>query len=992
MENAPTGILVSEEGDVKIFFTFQSIEYYIPAKDILYMQQFMKNADPIPIPKPPMLEKKTDRSLRISWKHLPFPAGVIDIVEVQYMKLAQVDPSEVESGIEIEIDPNQRWKVLTVKHYYRKDFLEFTYDSLGPGRCFCFRLKYHCNKGWSEYSLPSPIYCTNASKPPPPAPPSFSAITSNAAELKWSYPSVDNGSKIFEYVLVGKAIGDEFSELYRGPNFSYLILGLYPEYAYSFMLAVVNKMGQSEFSSPVSFQTPMQSIPRHLRKKYLEHLKAREEKRKNRQRNPRSPNRIEEDEEEEENLSEKPELFGYTEEQINFAMNCIDAWNEFWDPKTEQFFYFNTILGFRQLKKPEILITAAAAKINENDTQGISENKLASSLANSGPSNVMKPPKAIQEKLDQENLKNQSKTSNVSKEDTRNDKYLKTLESNYDFRKRRYQFIRAVNKKKKSLLDAHVKSMTPQFIPMPAGRPTSRSTNYRPDTTNSNGDEETNLFNRSMNSSSTSSKNDIVKLDLHRETILYDYAQAMLHLLKSTNSTTNINVQLLKRFKVHFINEDGIDSGGLSKEAFLLVSKDIFQYVKNSHRNWMNYTKGYQKVVKEADAEGQTTNESQEEEEFIDGLFFAFDYKSSLSPSNSETSTTTTTASPTKSISSYLEKEFLTPSQVGTVLGTLFGKAILDGHLIDFPLSSTLINYALGKIPQYFLDPLLILPTTTTTSNKTSLISNEKLLNYTNALLKELKPIDPELYKSLIWMKDNNITDIIDETFTVLIPNPSATSSKDAMISIALCPNGDNIPVTETNKIQYLYLILLYKFKYSIQEFIESFLSSFHLMIPLDLIKEFQLTNQEFYLIVNGKRTINIEELRAYCIYESVTNNFSSYTQNQGGMNIGEDEMDKIIIWNETNEIIMWLWRMIRETNVENKKLFIQFFTGTTCIPLDGFNPPITIVYGIDMQKNSLPKAHICFHQLVLPAYDSYEIMKEKLFFALYNANNFGFS
>jgi hypothetical protein len=44
------------------------------------------------------------------------------------------------------------------------------------------------------------------------------------------------------------------------------------------------------------------------------------------------------------------------------------------------------------------------------------------------------------------------------------------------------------------------------------------------------------------------------------------------------------------------------------------------------------------------------------------------------------------------------------------------------------------------------------------------------------------------------------------------------------------------------------------------------------------------------------------------------------------------------------------------------------------------------------MVKNSLPKAHICFHQLVLPEYDSMEIMKEKLLFAIKNTNNFGFA
>jgi hypothetical protein len=963
--------------NVKIHFTLRSLEYSIPAKDILHMPLFVKNAEPIPDPQPPLLEGRTEFSLRLNWKNLPFPAGIIDAVEIQYTKLFYLNPDDLQEINENEgedtLELDYKWNTLVTKHYYRQNFYDYDFTSLSPGRCYAFRLKYHCLKGWSDYSPPSKVYYTLSSRPPPPPPPSCNTITSSAAELKWAFPQNTNGSKIIEFVLVGKAVGDEFAELYRGVNTSYLILGLYPEFAYSFKLAVVNAVGESDFSSQVSFQTPMQAIPRHVRKKYAEQLKMKEEKRKQRRNNQSTavaggrPVKIAE--EEEEPLSEKPELIGFTEQQIDIAMSCYDAWNEFWDPKTEQSFYFNTILGFRQLKKPEVLVNTAPAAVNKNNNNN--KNKTQAE------SNVMKPPKAVQNKLEQEKVTNEKEKA--KEEEKINEIHLKSLETDVDFRTKRSRFLRALQQKKKTFIDAYVKSMTPQ-APL-STRPASRASVVSSSAQSDNNSEDIHLFDQFI--PVANSKNEFVKLDLHRETILYDFHQNIVNLLK-TGQYSNVNVNLLKRFKVHFINEDGIDSGGLSKEAFLLISKDLFHYVKNPFRKWMVYTKGYSPAKKSTeDMKKMGKNDEKEEEEFIDGLFFAFDYLTNSKNTNQSEGANNTKISP------YLEKEFLTPENVGSVLGALFGKAILDGHLIDFPLSSTLISYLLGKTPSYFLDPLLIFSTAST-------IPKEKLQLYSSNLLNELKSIDSELYKSLLWMKDNDITDIIDETFTVLIPSGNSTSSKD-MVSIALCPNGENIPVTEENKLKYIYLVLLYKFKFSIQDFITSFLHVFHLMIPVDFMKEFSLSTQEFYLILNGKKTINIEELRAYCMYENVSQSqMEAYSANKkkktGMLGDDDDDDDGIVIWNETNDIIIWLWRMIRETTTENKKLFIQFFTGTTCIPLDGFNPPITIVFGVDMVKNSLPKAHICFHQLVLPRYESYDIMKEKLFFAILNANNFGFS
>ena len=43
--------------------------------------------------------------------------------------------------------------------------------------------------------------------------------------------------------------------------------------------------------------------------------------------------------------------------------------------------------------------------------------------------------------------------------------------------------------------------------------------------------------------------------------------------------------------------------------------------------------------------------------------------------------------------------------------------------------------------------------------------------------------------------------------------------------------------------------------------------------------------------------------------------------------------------WNEQNEIVLWLWQALREFDDEGRRGFLKFFTGSTRIPLDGFDP-----------------------------------------------------
>jgi hypothetical protein len=50
-----------------------------------------------------------------------------------------------------------------------------------------------------------------------------------------------------------------------------------------------------------------------------------------------------------------------------------------------------------------------------------------------------------------------------------------------------------------------------------------------------------------------------------------------------------------------------------------------------------------------------------------------------------------------------------------------------------------------------------------------------------------------------------------------------------------------------------------------------------------------------------------------------------------------------------------------------------------TQVPLDGFDPPFTIVKSELTGDAAFPRSHTCFNQISLPEYSSYAVLKTKL-------------
>ncbi|KAK9696093.1 E3 ubiquitin-protein ligase tom1, partial [Basidiobolus ranarum] len=92
-------------------------------------------------------------------------------------------------------------------------------------------------------------------------------------------------------------------------------------------------------------------------------------------------------------------------------------------------------------------------------------------------------------------------------------------------------------------------------------------------------------------------------------------------------------------------------------------------------------------------------------------------------------------------------------------------------------------------------------------------------------------------------------------------------------------------------------------------------------------------------------------------------------------------------------------WRAVRSFDQEERAKLIQFVTGTSKVPLEGFSSlqGTNGVQKFQIQKdptstNRLPCAHTCFNQLDLPQYENYEQLRSNILIAIQECNTgFGF-
>jgi E3 ubiquitin-protein ligase NEDD4 len=225
-----------------------------------------------------------------------------------------------------------------------------------------------------------------------------------------------------------------------------------------------------------------------------------------------------------------------------------------------------------------------------------------------------------------------------------------------------------------------------------------------------------------------------------------------------------------------------------------------------------------------------------------------------------------------KSCANICHREFFSPlsCEMFNPLCGLFEYSTHDKHALRINPSSGVdpehLNYfkfigrclGLGIFHRQFLDACFIVPF-------------YKMVLKKKVVFADLESADAELYRSLKWMlyvvpdgisrsmpdphrRDNDITDVIDQTFTI------TEERFGEIVMTELKPGGLDIPVTEENKKNYVDAVVEYRIP---NEQFEALIDGFSELIPLDLINLFD--ERELEVLIGG-----VSEIDVYATYPSL--------------------------------------------------------------------------------------------------------------------------
>lgn len=321
---------------------------------------------------------------------------------------------------------------------------------------------------------------------------------------------------------------------------------------------------------------------------------------------------------------------------------------------------------------------------------------------------------------------------------------------------------------------------------------------------------------------------------------------------------------LKRQLNVSFHGEEGLDYGGLSRELFSLLSKEVFSplYCLFEYSSYDNYSL-------------QISPKSVINSEHLSYFRFA---------------------------------------------GRLVGLAILNNRLLEAFFVPQIYKAILGK----------------------------------KSSLSDLRFTDAEIYYSINWTLENDITDALDLAFTV------EEEYFGKIITIELKENGKNIPVTEQNKHEYIDLLVNYYVVGRVENQLNAFLVGFFELINKSLISIFD--ERELEYLIGGVSKIDISDWKGNTEYRN---------------------------YSEDDRIIVDFWKLINSYDMDKRAKLLKFVTGTSRIPVGGFRDlqgsdgprKFTIERGGD--TDALPRAQTCFNRIEIPPYKNINILDQKLTLAM---------
>ncbi|BFZ59886.1 hypothetical protein YB2330_000908 [Saitoella coloradoensis] len=234
------------------------------------------------------------------------------------------------------------------------------------------------------------------------------------------------------------------------------------------------------------------------------------------------------------------------------------------------------------------------------------------------------------------------------------------------------------------------------------------------------------------------------------------------------------------------------------------------------------------------------------------------------------------------------------------------------------------------------------------------IVSMYKMILRKKVTLADMESVDADFHRSLQWILDNPIQDVLELTFS------TEDDRFGEVVTVDLKPNGRDIEVTDENKKEYVELVTEWRISKRVEEQFNHFMAGFNELVPQELINVFD--ERELELLIGGIAEIDVDDWKKHTDYRGYT---------------------------ESDEVVQWFFKVVQSWDSEKRSRLLQFATGTSRIPVGGFKDlqgsdgPRRFTIEKAGNPSQLPKAHTCFNRIDLPPYNSYEDLLTKLTYAV---------
>ncbi|KAG6604599.1 putative HECT E3 ubiquitin ligase [Phytophthora cinnamomi] len=243
-------------------------------------------------------------------------------------------------------------------------------------------------------------------------------------------------------------------------------------------------------------------------------------------------------------------------------------------------------------------------------------------------------------------------------------------------------------------------------------------------------------------------------------------------------------------------------------------------------------------------------------------------------------------------------------------IGRLLGRALLEGQTMQARLCLPILKHFLGT-PITFSD---------------------------------LQYVDPEVYTSMMWIRENDGVDALELTFSV-----TELRADDEVVTVDLVPDGRDKAVTDANKMEFLHLKLRYLMLGRYAPQLQALSLGLFEVIPQEALLVFDY--QELELVLCGMPEIDLADWKRNTV---VAPSFG-----------------------DTPLVVDWFWEILKGFTEDERARFLQFSTGSSRVPVQGFKG-LTSYDGricpfslrpLPNQTRGFPKVHTCFNRVELPLY-----------------------